>query len=160
MHGGLSRDVSIALAAIGWADGTLDPKEADAIVRAAVDERLELEAIHEIEVATQKPVSTSAIDLDHLAEPDRLIVYAVGSWSVGMDGRLAPEERTALDALGNRLRIPAGPRLEAEAIAYKFGQLGASDEPLFYDLPKRRASLKSALDEARRRRLATRPGLD
>ena len=33
----MGRDVFIALAAIGWADGTLDADEADAIVRAALD---------------------------------------------------------------------------------------------------------------------------
>ena len=36
-----NKDVFIALAAVAWADGTLDPDEADAIVRAAVDEYLD-----------------------------------------------------------------------------------------------------------------------
>jgi hypothetical protein len=36
----LNKDVFLALAAIAWADGSLDPDEADGIVRAAVDEGL------------------------------------------------------------------------------------------------------------------------
>jgi len=36
------KDIFVALAAIAWADGQLDPDEADAIVRAAVDEGLSL----------------------------------------------------------------------------------------------------------------------
>ena len=38
----------MALAAVGWADGTLDPDEADAIVRTAAEEGLPLEQIAEI----------------------------------------------------------------------------------------------------------------
>jgi tellurite resistance protein len=42
-NGAFGRDVFIALAAVAWADGTLDPDEADAIVRAAADLGVELE---------------------------------------------------------------------------------------------------------------------
>src|SRR5262249_21185453 len=39
----LGRDVFLALAAVGWADGKLDEEEADAIVRTALEEGLELD---------------------------------------------------------------------------------------------------------------------
>src|SRR5206468_12674692 len=45
----LGRDVFIALAAIGWADGKLDSEEADAIVRTALEEGLAIDEISEIE---------------------------------------------------------------------------------------------------------------
>jgi hypothetical protein len=51
----LGRDVFIALSAVGWADGKLDPDEADAIVRTALEEGLELDEIVEIERATKSP---------------------------------------------------------------------------------------------------------
>ena len=50
----LGRDVFVALAAIGWADGKLDDEEADAIVRTAVEEGLT------IEETTDDPVAESA----------------------------------------------------------------------------------------------------
>ena len=62
------RDVFIALAAVAWADGTLDPDEADAIVRAAVDLGVELEEIAAIEEATRVPTPLSRIDRSSLSK--------------------------------------------------------------------------------------------
>ena len=59
----LGRDVYIALAAIGWSDGQLDEEEADAIVRTALEEGLELEEIEEIEEATKQPIDMGVIDM-------------------------------------------------------------------------------------------------
>jgi uncharacterized membrane protein YebE (DUF533 family) len=58
----LGRDVYIALAAIGWSDGQLDQEEADAIVRTALEEGLDIDEIAEIEEATKKPVDIGVID--------------------------------------------------------------------------------------------------
>ena len=68
----LGRDVFIALAAIGWADGNLDGEEADAIVRTAIEEGLELDEIAEIEEATKKHVDIGVIDRHDLSKEDRL----------------------------------------------------------------------------------------
>ena len=88
----LGRDVFVALAAIGWADGKLDEDEADAIVRTATEEGLELEELAAIEEATQSPVEVGAIDISGMSKADRLFVYAVGSWISRVDGHVAPEE--------------------------------------------------------------------
>ncbi len=76
----LGRDVFIALAAIGWADGKLDEEEADAIVRTAVEEGLAIEEIEEIESATKSPVDIGVIDRSSMTKADRLFVYAVAAW--------------------------------------------------------------------------------
>src|SRR3954447_3792765 len=104
------RDVFLSLAAIGWADGKLDPEEADAIVRMALEEGLELEEISEIEEATKKPIDLSFIDRSEMSKADRLFVYAVASWMTRLDGKIAEAETTALDRLGELLKIPALPR--------------------------------------------------
>ena len=59
---GLGRDVYLALAAVGWADGQLDQEEADAIVRTALEEGLEIDEIAEIEEATKNPIDIGVID--------------------------------------------------------------------------------------------------
>ena len=59
----------IALAAIGWADGDLDGEEADAIVRTAIEEGIELEEIEEIEAATKEPIDIGKIDLSNTNPP-------------------------------------------------------------------------------------------
>jgi uncharacterized membrane protein YebE (DUF533 family) len=148
----LGPDVFIALAAVGWADGELDPDEADAIVRTALEDGLDIDEITAIEKATKSPVSVGEIDLSKMSKADRLFVYAVGTWISRIDGRIAPEELTALEELGAALRIPARPREIADNIAEQIGLLGESDEPVFYNLPQLRETLKARLAEAQRLR--------
>ncbi|HHH11889.1 MAG TPA: TerB family tellurite resistance protein, partial [Sorangium sp.] len=113
----LGRDVFVALAAIGWADGELHPHEADAIVRTAVEEGLELDEISAIEQATKAPVDIGSLDTEQMSKADRLFVYAVGSWIARVDGRVTHSEREALVKLGDALRIPSRPRELADDIA-------------------------------------------
>ena len=131
----LQKDVFIALAAIAWADGKLDPDEADAIVRAAVDEGLEIEEIAAIEEATQTKVDLGFIDRSTMDKTDRLFVYAVACWIANMDATVTAEESAALAALGERLGIPERPRAAAEAIAREVAAMSEGDRPARYDLP-------------------------
>ncbi len=148
----LGRDVFVALAAVGWADGKLDAAEADAIVRCALEEGLELEEVAAIEEATQNPVDMGSIDLGAMSKADRLFVYAVATWIVGIDGHVAKAEEEALAELGVLLKIPEKPRAHASAIAAEIGKLGESTDPAFFNLPKLRRTLKLRLAEARKLR--------
>jgi uncharacterized membrane protein YebE (DUF533 family) len=148
----LGRDVFLALAAVGWADGKLDADEADAIVRTALEEGLDLDEIEEIEKATKTPLAIGKIDLSKLSKADRLFVYAVASWIASVDGQVRDEERSALDKLGQALRVPERPREHAERIAHEIAGQGESREPVFYNLPKLRKTLKTRLAEAQRLR--------
>ena len=150
----LGRDVFFALAAVGWADGTLDSNEADAIVRTALDEGLDIDEISEIEEATKKPIDIGSIDISKMSKADRLFVYAVASWITRINGTVADEEVEALNKLGKVLKIPERPRVHADSIAREVGTLGESDEPAFYNLPKLRRTLKVRLAEAQKLRAA------
>jgi uncharacterized membrane protein YebE (DUF533 family) len=130
----LNKDVFVALAAIAWADGELDPEEADAIVRAAADEGLELEEIGEIEEATRAKVDLGVIDRSGMSKEDRLFVYAVATWIARIDGKVTAEESDALGRLGQRLGVPDRPRAAAEAVAQEVADLPDGDRPLRYDL--------------------------
>src|SRR5882757_3628367 len=141
----LGRDVFLALAAIGWADGHLDPDEADAIVRTAVEEGLDLEAIAEIEEATRKPVDIGVIDRTRLTKEDRLFVYAVASWMTRLDGVVASKETVALANLGDALKIPEKAREQADAIAQEIAFLPEGDRPDRYDLPRIRKIIGARL---------------
>jgi hypothetical protein len=148
----LGRDVFIALAAIGWADGKLDPEEADAIVRTALEEGLELEEIDEIERATKERVELGVIDRSGLGKDDRLFVYAVASWMTRLDGRVDANESAALAKLGDLLKVPEGPRQIADGIAQEVALLPEGDRPLRYDLPKLRKIIAERLEESNKRR--------
>jgi len=148
----LGRDVFIALAAVGWSDGKLDPEEADAIVRTALDEGLDLDEIAAIEQATREPLDLSFIDRSRLTKADRLFVYAVASWMVRLDGVLDDREIEALRKLGELLRIPEAPRQHADAIAREIAERPEGDRPALYDLHLLRDTLVERLAEAQRLR--------
>jgi len=150
----LGRDVFIALAAIGWADGQLDEDEADAIVRTAMEEGLELEEIGEIDAATKQRVDLTAIDIHAMSKADRLFVYAVASWMTRLDGVVQLGEQVALDQLGAALKIPAAPREHADAIAKEIAELPEGDRPDRYDLKGLRQTIQERLDEAHAARMA------
>lgn len=151
----LGRDVFIALAAIGWADGELHPDEADAIVRAALDEGLELDEIAEIEQATKKPVEIGVIDRSNMTKEDRLFVYAIAVWMTRLDGKVDKKEVEALAKLGEALKVPEGPRVHAEQIALEVASLPEGDAPSRYDLAKVRRIIGERLREAALRRTKT-----
>ncbi len=150
----LGRDVYLALAAVGWADGNLDREEADAIVRAALEEGLELDVIHEIEEATKKPVDMGVIDRLHMSKSDRLYVYAVASWITRLDGVVTPEEEAALAKLGEGLGVPEAPRKHADAIMQEIADLPAGDRPERFDLMALRKTLDERLASAQAARAA------
>ena len=150
----LGRDVFLALAAVGWADGNLDQDEADAIVRTALEEGLELDEIAEIEEATKKPVRLQDLELARMSKADRLFVYAVATWMTRLDGVVQPAEDEVLAGLGEALGIPERPREHAADIAREIGGLTESEQPSFYNLPKLRRTLKVRLAMAAQLRAA------
>lgn len=145
----LGREVFVALAAIGWADGKLDHEEADAIVRTALEEGLELDAIEEIERATRTRVELDSLQLDGMTKEDRLFVYGVAAWMTRLDGQVAEAELAALGRLGDLLRIPAGPRQAVDAVAQEIALLPEGDRPARYDLSRLRANIAERLERSR-----------
>jgi uncharacterized membrane protein YebE (DUF533 family) len=141
-------DVFVALAAIGWADGELEADEADAIVRAAVDEGLSLEEIAAIEESTKERVDLGVIDRSAMSKDDRLFVYAVACWIARLDGRVTPAESDALAKLGERLGVPERPRVHAEAIVREVADGPEGDRPSRYDLAALRRILGERLRQA------------
>jgi uncharacterized membrane protein YebE (DUF533 family) len=148
----LSRDVYIALAAVGWADGKLETDEADAIVRAALDEGLELEDIAEIEAATKSPVDIGAVE-QKLSKEDRLYVYGIAAWIARMDGVVTDDETTALEKLGNMLKIPDRPREIVMKIVADITQLSGDNRPARYDLGELRRVIGERLRAAQAKRV-------
>jgi uncharacterized membrane protein YebE (DUF533 family) len=140
------------LAAVGWADGQLDGEEADAIVRTALEEGLEIEEIAEIEAATKDPVDIGVIDRSGMSKEDRLFVYAVACWLATLDGVITENEESALAKLGEALKIPEKPRENAYGIARQVAEMPDGDRPDRYDLMALRRIISERLAAARARR--------
>ena len=144
----MHKDVFVALCAIAWADGPLDADEADAIVRAAVDEGMPIEEIAAIEEATKTPVDLGFVDRAALSKEDRLFVYGVACWIARMDGRVTDDEAGALATLGERLGLPERARVHAEAVSREIAELPEGDRPVRYDLSALRRILGERLESA------------
>jgi len=147
---GLGRDVYLALAAVGWADGTLDQEEADAIVRTALEEGLELDEIAEIEEATKNPIDIGVIDRKNLSKEDRLFVYGVASWIARLDGVVSEAEQGVLAQLGDALKVPEKPRKVVDGIAQDVANM-SDERPDRYDLLALRRIIGERLAAASRK---------
>jgi hypothetical protein len=148
----LGRDVYIALAAVGWADGKLESDEADAIVRAALDEGLELEDIAGIEEATKNRVDIGSVE-QKLSKEERLYVYGIAAWIARMDGVVTDDESTALDKLGDMLKIPDRPREIVTKIVADVASLSGDNRPARYDLAELRRIIGERLRAAQAARV-------
>jgi tellurite resistance protein len=149
----LGRDVYLALAAVGWADGRLTKEGADAILRTALEEGVDLDAISEIEQATKIPQEIGIIERVKLSKSDRLYVYAVASWITELDGKVTDAEQAALAKLAAALGVPEAPRAHADAIMREIAAQG--DRPDRFDLRGLRRRLDEELERARAARLAS-----
>ena len=147
----LSPDVYLALAAVGWADGQLTPEAADAIVRTALEEGLEVEEVAMIEQATRNKIEMVEVDRMEMTKADRLYVYAVASWIATLDGQVSSRSESALAKLGDLLGIPDAPRQHADSIMREVADL--SDRPERFDLLALRRTLDARLEEARKARI-------
>ncbi len=148
----LGLDVYVALAAVGWADGQLTREAADAILRTASEEGIELERLSKIEEAVQEPVDVGVVDRMNMSKSDRLYVYAVASWIAALDGPATEKEQEALNKLGLALGVPEAPCRHADEI---MREIAAQDSrPERFDLRALRKTLDERLEAARAARLA------
>ncbi len=147
----IGKEIYLALAAVGWADGQLTSEAADAIVRTALEEGLDFTDVAAIEEATKTPVPLGEIDWKTMSKADRLYIYAVAAWIAELNGTVSPEEHKALAKLGDALSLPSKPRHHANAIMKEVAALG--DKPERFELMSLRRTLDARLESARQQRL-------
>jgi hypothetical protein len=148
----LGLDVYVALAAVGWADGELTRQAADAILRTAAEEGLDIEALQKLEEAVRNRVDVGVVDRMNMSKSDRLFVYAVASWITTLDGEASVRTKEALTQLASTLGVPEVPRARADEVLRELAS--EADRPERFDLRALRDTLDERLDAARAARLA------
>jgi hypothetical protein len=148
----LGRDVYLALAAVGWADGRLTDAAADAILRTAAEEGLGLEDLEQIRQAVKTATDVGVVDRMNMSKADRLYVYAVASWIASLDGHVSPAEQEALAKLGTALGVPESPRRHADEVMREIA--AQESRPDRFDLRALRQTLDERLDAAQKARQA------
>jgi tellurite resistance protein len=137
----IGRDTLIALAAIAWADGAMDPKEAAGIRSAAKQLSLSADDARALEEALGRRTGLEEVETVRMSRLTRLFTYAVANWVAQLDGALSEQETAALGLLGDRLGLSVVARERARTVA--LAQAGDAA----YDLVKLRAKLSSGLSQ-------------
>lgn len=148
----LGLDVYVALAAVGWADGQLTRQAADAILRTAAEEGLDIESLQKLEEAVAKPVDVGVVDRMNMSKSDRLFVYAVASWIATLDGEASVRTQEALSQLARALGVPDAPRQRADEILRELAS--QESRPERFDVRTLRFTLDERLDAAHAARLS------
>jgi uncharacterized membrane protein YebE (DUF533 family) len=140
----LPKDAFLALAAVAWADGRLDPDEADAIVRAAAEEGISIEGLESVEQSVKayrdRPSDAkglpdlSFLDRSSMTKHDRVFLYSVACWIAQIDRVVTPNESDTLQLLGEKLGVPDRLRARAEELVREIASLPDGDRPDRYDL--------------------------
>ncbi len=139
----IGRDTLIALAAVAWADGKIDPSEAQGI-RSAMDQLAITDADREtVEASLVKPVSLGEVETIRMSRLTRLFTFAVSSWIAHIDGQVPKEEQEALAMLGDRLGLSGVARERAEAAALGLLRAGGGK----FDLLELRSKLSAGLSQ-------------
>lgn len=132
----LSKRSFLALAAVGWADGSLQRIEAIGLLRAAKEAGLSDEDYAAIEAATKSKVSLDDVDLSDMPQWDQVLTYALAAWFAQLDGVHSSDEQVVMVELGNRMGLSDGMRKRASAVAYDIACLPEGGRPERYDFQK------------------------
>ncbi len=145
----LPKQSFLALAAIGWVDGSLQKIEATGLLRAAKEAGLKGADLAAVERATKTSMTLDEIDLGEMSPWDQLLTYALASWLSQVDGVVSPSERDTLAKLGERLGVSEALRTRAAAAANDIACLPGGGRPEKYDFQKLGARLRERLPQVK-----------
>ncbi len=137
----------LALAAIGWADGSLNRKEADGLVRAAKACGLEGADLAEVERATKERTTLADAHVGDMPPWEQVLTYALASWLSSLDGVQSTDERETLQQLGDALGLDKPLRARAQAAANDIACLPEGGRPDRFDFVKLAERLRERLPQ-------------
>jgi uncharacterized membrane protein YebE (DUF533 family) len=140
----ISRDTLLALSAVAWVDGTIDPREAAALRDAARQLSIVGEDLASIEESLARPVTVADIETIRMNRLTRLFTYASAYWMAEVDGQATAAETRTLDLLGDRLGISAVARERAKSAVRSVAQGSATGQ---FDLLGLRSRLSAGLSQ-------------
>ena len=143
----LPKQAFVALAAVGWADGTLRRAEAVGLLDAAKKLGLAGDDLAAVEASTKTPLALDAFDPADMGEWDRLVTYALASWLARLDGVQSTSETDTLRLLGERLRLVDPVRERAASAAFDIAVLPEGGRPDRYDFEKLLVRLREKLPQ-------------
>ena len=142
----LKPNAFLALAAVGWADGNLDPNEGKGLLAAASKYGMAGADLASIEQAIHSPVTIADVETLGMSRGERAITFALATWMAHLDGVVTDSENATLLLLGDRLGIPTGIRQRAADAAMHVAQQSAG-RPDKYDFGALEQRLRAKLGD-------------
>jgi uncharacterized membrane protein YebE (DUF533 family) len=140
----IGRDTLLAIAAIAWADGSLDPREADALRQASSHLAVQGQDLADVEQALRAPIGLDEVETVRMNRLTRLFTYAACYWMAEVDGAASPAESSLLQLLGDRLGLSRVSRERAQNAVRAGAQRSASGA---FDLLELRSRLSAGLSQ-------------
>src|SRR3954468_19689606 len=114
----LPKQSFLALAAIGWVDGSLQRVEAVGLLRAAKQAGVSGDDLAAVEKATKERVAIDEMDLSGMSQWNQVLTYALAAWFAQCDCVLSTSEAGIMSTLGEKLGLPDALRKRAATAAY------------------------------------------
>ncbi len=143
----IGRESVLALVAVAWADGKVDPAEATGIRGAAKQLELKPDDIKVVEAAIGRPFGMDEVETVRMSRLTRLFTFAAAIWVATLDGGITAEEDTMLENLGDRLGLSRVARERAREVTLGLRKSPPSELPGGFDLLNLRARLSAGLSQ-------------
>ena len=139
----------LALAAIGWSDGSLQRIERDGLLRAAKECGIAGDELAQVDRASKDPGATAldGVPLGGLSRWEQVLTYALASWFAALDGVISTSEHETLVRVGDQLGLDPALRVRAAAAANDIACLPGAGRPDRYDFVKLVARLQERLPQ-------------
>ena len=145
----LPKQSFLALAAIGWADGSLQRVESTGLLRAATEAGIAGDDYNEIEEASKAHTTLDRVDLAGMTQWDQVLTYALAAWFAQLDGVLSTSEKETMADLGDKLGLTDALRVRCAAAANDIACLPGGGRPERYDFQKLAARLRERLPQVK-----------
>jgi hypothetical protein len=145
----LPKQSFLALAAIGWADGSLQRVESTGLLRAAREAGIAGDDYNEIEEASKTRMSLDRLDLAGMTQWDQVLTYALAAWFAQLDGVMSTSEKETMADLGDKLGLAEALRVRCAAAANDIACLPGGGRPERYDFQKLAARLRERLPQVK-----------
>jgi hypothetical protein len=137
----------LALAAIGWADGSLQRVERDGLLRAAKACGVTGDELAEVDRASKERRTLDGVGLAGMSRWEQVLTYALASWLATVDGVISTSEHETLVRIGDQLGLDPALRARAAAAANDIACLPGEGRPERYDFVKLVARLHERLPQ-------------
>jgi len=143
----LPKEAFLALAALGWADGSIRKSERAGLGRAAKEYGLTGDDLAAVEAALEKESKLDDFAPGDMTEWQRVVTYAIGVWLTRVDGVQSTDEHASLAKLAKSLDIKKHICERAAAAALDIAALPTGGRPETFEFKKLTERLEQKLPQ-------------